>query len=270
MKKAFLRKEILFFIFAALALSIRCAGPFRTAAPLPEMNPERLLNEVHIHASQLITFQGVARFNIASQEGSFYGTLRIVLKSPDSLWMKIEGPLGVSLAVVRFGGDNGLLYSPWENVVYQGSLTDINDMDLLPSGFWNPSQFMLGVTGLLVPDCSMLDSLTEFTSEGGRYLLVEKNGEQYWIEPNGPVVTKWERCDSSGHSFQKWEGRAFKKRKGIRSPRQILFANRDPEQRMTLLYEEIRMNKPLRKGWFGIRIPKGAQKIELGYKTSFE
>ncbi len=265
-----MRKNGLFLIFIALVSLIRCAGSFRTTAPLPEMNPERLLNQVHVHASKLVTFQGVARFNIASQEGSFYGTLKVTLKSPDSLWMKIEGPLGVNLAVIRFGGDNALVYSPWENVVYQGSLTEISEMNLLPSGFWNPSRFMLSVTGLLVPDCSMLDSLAEFTSEDERYLLIERNGEQYWIEPEGPVVAKWEKRDSTGTLFQKWEGKSFKKRKGIRSPQQIHFANRYPEQRVMLQYDEIRMNKPLQKGWFGIRIPEGAQKIELGYRTSFE
>jgi hypothetical protein len=270
MKREPMQKIGLFLMSVVLVSLIRCAGSFRTTMPLPEMNPERLLNQVHVHASQLVTFQGIAHFNIASQEGSFYGTLKVVMKSPDSLWMKIQGPLGVSLAVIRFGGDNALVYSPWENVVYQGSLADISEMDLLPSGFWNSSQFMLGMTGLLVPDFSMLDSLAEFTSEDERYLLVERNGEQYWIEPKGPVVTKWERCDSTGHPFQKWEGKSFKKRKGIRSPQQILFANRYPEQRVTLQYDEIKMNKPLRKGWFGIHIPEGAQKIELGYKTSFE
>jgi hypothetical protein len=136
-------------------------------------------------------------------------------------------------------------------------------MDLLPLGFGDSSSLMLGVTGLLVPDGSMLDSLAGFTREDKQYLLTEKNGEQYWVEPKGPVVTRWERRDSTGHCFQRWEGKSFKQKKGIRFPRWVHFANRYPEQRVTLQYEEVRMNKPLRKGWFGIRIPEGVQKVEL-------
>lgn len=256
-------RNIIYFLLLFLIWIVRCAGPAYTSKSLPEISPKVLLDQIHKHASKLETFQGIARFYVASPEGSFSGTMRVVLKAPDSLWMKIEGPLGIDLMAMRFVGDEALLYSPWENVVYHGSLADVDAIEMLPLGLGDTSHLLLGVTGLLVPDYSLLDSMHVLSFKGKQYILTERSGEQYWIEPKGPVVAKWEKCDHNGRSYQKWEGRKFKKRSGIRFPQQIQFANRYPEQRLTLQYEEVRMNKPLRKGWFGIRLPEGVEKVEL-------
>jgi hypothetical protein len=233
-----------------------CGGLFRPQLPLPGINPDILVNQIQKHASQLRTFQGRARVTVVSSEGSFGGLMRVAAKPPDSLWLKLEGPLGIDIGTARFSGKDVLFYNPWDNVAYEGSVQKMRRAQILPL-IMNHSGLVLG---LLVP---MLDSLQNLSTDGKRYVLGFGNGELIWAEPKGPVVTKWERRDFNGEIQWMWEGERFQSKKGIRLPRIIRVTGYNPKQRITLFYENIKANRPLKRGWCKIKIPEGVEYIEL-------
>jgi len=66
-----------------------------------------------------------------------------------------------------------------------------------------------------------------------------------------------------GDLLWKWEGENLKKDKGVRFPGTIRFTRWQPKERITIFYEEIKINKPLRQSWFKVNVPEGVRKIEL-------
>lgn len=239
-----------------ISFLIGCAGPFRSRQPLSVISSDILVKQIRQHASQLQTFYGWARMTIISSAGSFRGTMKVAVKEPDSLWIKVEGPLGIDMVIARFGHGNGLLYNPMENIVYKGSVQKMWVGDLMPTDL-SPSNLVLG---LLVP---MSDSLQYCSIEGRRYVLNSKVGEQIWVEPKGPVVTRWERRDINGEVLWVWEGKGFMKKKGIRLPRTIKMTGYYPRQQITLFYEWVKANSRIKSEWCKIRIPEGVETIEL-------
>ena len=147
-----------------------CAGPFRSRKPLPHISPNVLVHSVEDHAAQLKTFQGRADISIASAEGAFRGSMRISVKMPDSLWMKIEGPLGIDAVTGSFTGDHAVLYSPWEKTVYKGSFQQMREYGLLPldMGF---SDMVLSILGLMIPLSVDSDSLFILSSDHKKYVI---------------------------------------------------------------------------------------------------
>ena len=188
--------------------------------------------------------------------------MNVALKTPDSLWVKVEGFLGVDVGTLWVEGERVLFYSPWENVAYEGSIQNAGETTVLPLDL-SPTGFVLGVMGLLVPQEKLLDSLRNFSVEGRRYLFELGDGEQIWVEPKGPVVSRWEKRDENGDIIWTWEGEHFRKTKGVLLPRMIRVTEYNPKQQVTLFYEAVKTNRPMRDDWCKIRLPEGVETVEL-------
>ncbi len=249
--------------FLMVVFFIDCGSPFRSREPLLISSPFVLFEGIESHASRLQTFQGRGRLSVNSAQGAFQGSIKISVKMPDSLWMKVEGPLGVDIATGRFAADHVVLYSPWENTVYEGTFQSMRDHALLPvdMGF---SNMALSILGLLIPDYwTVDDSSLSVSSDSRKYIVDLGYGEYIWVEPRGPVISRWEKKDNGGETLWVWEAKEFRKRKGIRLPQIIRMTTYQPRQRVTLVYESIKTNRPMRDGWCRMKIPEGVETIEL-------
>ena len=258
----FSSKNHILFTVLILTLISGCTAPFISNKPLTPVHPSLLVHDVENHAAKLQTFQGRTMMTIESAEGAFRGSMRFSVKLPDSLWLKMEGPLGIDMAVGRFGGDNALFFIPAENLVYKGTIQSMQENGILPFDFAS-SDMLQGIFGLPIPYTPGNDSLLSVTIESRKYILNLGYGEKIWIEPRGPMVTRWEKRDTNGELQWTWEGREFRKRKGIFFPQVIRMTNSQPRQRLTLVYETVKPNRSMKNGWFDIRLPEGVETIEL-------
>ena len=239
-----------------------CAGLFHSNAPLTATKPEDLVRKIRDHASQLQTFIGRGILLTVSSEGGFRGSMRVFVKMPDSLFIHVEGPLGMDVMKGWFAAGWVSLYYPRENILYEGSVRAMQENGLLPL-YMDFRNVVMGVVGLLVPDGAGLDSLLDFSSNDKKYTLSFENGEDVWVEPKGPVVTRWEKKDEDGVTLWVWEGEDFRKHGGIRFPKKIWMTSYEPKQQVTLFFESVKTNRPLKKDWYAMLIPEGVEKFEF-------
>lgn len=240
---------------AGLALFLSgCAGFTGSARPVPAEAPAELLRRVRAHAGRLETFEGRGAFAVVSEEGAFRGGIRAAARRPDSLWIKLEGPFGVDLATARLAGGRFLLYSPWLRDAVRDSADGADLARFLPLGL-DSADVVSGVFGAPVPRPGMEDSVRAVSREKGRTVLWIGPGESLRIEPDGPVVSRWERRNAQGDPVWTYEARRYKTRGGLRLPREIRFSG-DGGREVIVLWEDVRTNQPLRKGWCDVRIPE--------------
>lgn len=192
-------RRVFIFITICAIFYIQCAGPLGTRKALPQLDPEELLRDITAHASRLQTFRGMATLSVVSSLGPFRGTLQILVKMPDSLWIKVEGPLGLDLLQGLIGGDSALVYSPMEKTAYRGDLFQVQSMGLFPMDTDSPG-LMLAMLGLLLPvDTDTLG--IELSTDDRDYILHFGSGETVRVDPRGPVVSRWEKLDEGGNRF---------------------------------------------------------------------
>lgn len=244
-------------ILIALAMLSGCAGPFFSRQPLPEVPPKILLEQVRDHAGRLRTFQGRGMFTIASGENAFRGTIRVLAKKPDSLWVKLEGPLGIDLVTARFAGGRVSYYSPWMKDAIRDSLSRKDFGTILPLGL-DSLDVMNGLFGMPIPPDGAADSLLSVSKERRHYVLNFDGNESLWIEPRGPVITHWEKRDGGGRTVWLYEAKQFTTEDSMRVPRMVRFSDSNAQE-LILFYEEFRTNQPLKKGWCNVRIPKSSE-----------
>lgn len=244
-------------IGAAILFLSGCAGSFRSDRILSEIDPYFLFQKVQTHAALLETFQGQAVWTATSEDGAFRGTARVALRMPDSLWLKLEGPFGIDLAYASVTGDQLLVFSPMLKAAYSGKVDDPGMGKLLPSNMAF-IQNVREISGLLVPRDTLLDGLTAFCAEKNEFILDFQSGEHIRIHNKGPVVSRWEKRDSTGDLVWSWDAERFKSQGGIRIPRLIRMTS-EKNKRMTLFYETVKTNHAMHKGWCDVPIPKGVE-----------
>ena len=243
--------------FHALLLLCGCAGSMFHMKPLPEMTPETLLEKIGEHAGRLKTFQGKGVFTLASDAGAFRGEIRIVTRRPDSLWFKLEGPLGIDMVTARFAGGRFAFYSPWMKNVIRDSLSQMDFRRLLPAGL-DSLDVLTGLLGMPELKAGDLDSARSVSRGKGHYVLNFGSSESLWVEPKGPVITRWEKRDGEGKTVWLYEADLFRNSGDVRLPKRIRFTESETRE-MVLYYEDIKINLPLKRGWSDVHLPKGAE-----------
>jgi hypothetical protein len=244
-------------ILTALAMLSGCAGSFFSRQPLPEVPPKVLLEQVRDHANRLRTFQGRGMFTVASGENAFRGTIRVLAKKPDSLWVKLEGPLGIDLVTARFTDGRVFYFSPWIKDAIRDSLSRTDFGKILPLGL-DSLDVMNGLFGMPIPPDSTAEPFLSMSKERRHYVLNLGGSESLWIEPQGPVITHWEKRDGGGRTVWLYEAGQFTTEDSMRVPRRVRFSGSN-DQELILFYEELKTNQPLKKGWCNVRIPNSSE-----------
>jgi hypothetical protein len=245
----------------AVLFFVGCAGVFHRSRSLPDIPGNELLDRIASHTGRLQTFQGIARMTVATPEASFAGTFSLSLRAPDSLWAKVEGPLGIDMLTLAVKGDSILMYSPWQKAAYRGSLGKVRDSGMLPVDL-DSSDVVFGFLGLWNPRAETEDSVVSIHAENGLYILLFHNGGEVWIEPKGPVVKRWIKKDPNGETQWVWEGDSYRRRSEVWLPSIVRISRPATRQRITLQYESISTNHAMKSNWFVVRIPEGVPTLK--------
>ncbi len=239
-----------------------CAGLFRSSASLRPIPSDVLVQRLHRHAGKLQTFIGEGRVTVVTTEGGFRGGLGITSQLPDSLFMKVEGPLGVDVMLGQIGGGRFTFYYPRDQLAYTGSIQAMHENSLLPLDL-GVAEMARGALGLfLQQDLTSSGSVT-LSDDVKQYILTMDDGQILWVDPDGPVVTRWERRDEAEELLWTWEGSRHVTHRGIRLPRMVRVTQYQPTQQVTLFFEKIRVNRSLKQGWSNVTLPEGVEPIEL-------
>jgi len=239
-----------------------CAGLFQSTTPLKLIPSDVLVQRLHRHAERLKTFIGEGRVTVVTTEGGFRGGLGLTSQLPDSLYMKVEGPLGVDVMLGQIGGGLFTFYYPRDQLAYTGSIQAMHESSLLPLDF-GVSEIARGALGLFLQQDLTISGTVTLSDDLKQYVLTREDGQIFWVDPDGPVVTRWERRDDEEELLWTWEGSRHITQRGIRLPRMVRVTQYQPTQQVTLFFEKIRVNRSLDQGWSNFTLPEGVEPIEL-------
>jgi outer membrane lipoprotein-sorting protein len=258
----FLRYTFSLTLLISILFLAGCAGYLASKRPLRKMEPAELIQQLQAHQANLNTYQGFALFTAATEAGGFWGALEIRAVNPDSVWIKAEGPFGIDVGLIRLAGRDVLMYSPFGKTAFYGNLDSLELKRLLPVELEN-NQMALGLQGLLIPNPVKTDSNFTLSVDDRDYVLRLSGRETVWVDPQGPVITRWERRDESGEVSWEWEGKSYQKKGKVRLPQLVKIKRSDPKQEITLRYSHVRTNHKMKSGWSEIKIPEDVHVNEL-------
>ena len=250
----------LFCLLSAGLIFVRCAGTLTTGTSSMQVTPHGLMGSVRLHAARLKTFHANGRTLMVSPNGGFRGTVRIAAKLPDSLWMRIEGPLGVDVLRASFENGNVLLYYPRDQMAYTGTLEVMQSYGFIPVDLGG-ADLLYGMIGLFVS--RNVESTRIIHSDSRHFLMTSAVGDSISVSMQGPVVSFWNKRDKAGDLLWEWGGEDYRKRGKVRLPHVVRMTQFQPRQRVTFFYERIQTNRRLNLSWFDPTLPEGVETIAL-------
>jgi outer membrane biogenesis lipoprotein LolB len=227
-----------------------------------EHNLDNVQQIVQQNFNQLKTLRGWAKLSIEASPGSFQANAYILLKNPDSLYIKVEAFLGITVGTLFVDHDSFKVYSPFQNSFYAGSVDSLEASPVIPFrlSFQKLLQVISGLETLEDVHTAGLQrnkkTLTIYGKENDchyRYLLDLRNG----------IVQHHEISDSQNIllSVEKFE--RIYKTNGVRMPRTITVQYPQKKQSVTLFYTELMVNQRIKPKEFQIKIPSSAVKIKV-------
>lgn len=253
-------KPLRLFVLLLSLVATGCAGT--RPLKLSDITPEEISRLTAEHFERLRTFRGRARIIYESPENSITGYARVAIQRPDSVFVKVEAMLGVSVGFFFANGRAFVLYSPFENTAYYGRVEDVDLSHLfqMAVAYHDLVESLSGV--VKVPETPG----RRVSIEKGHYVLEGPNDsgrDEIWVDPKKHVVSKWVTYDSLGDVVALREFKRFRKRRGVLLPQIIRFSRPQLRERFTFYFLKQEANVRLKKSDFAFKIPKSAAQVRV-------
>lgn len=262
MNKA-LVKYILLLIFPALAF-IACSSS-QGDGGLEKIPAKEIKQRVNENSGLIETLEASGNISFDSPEQSGSGWLELRIKKPDTVYIKIEGPFGISIVNALITRNDFTYYNVQDNKVITGSSTDLNigailrikvTFDELINGFTG---------GFTFPDYN--NDTTGAESENNLYIIQTSENDltrKYFIEPNKFTVNKYNSFDKDNKIIVEVNYSAFSEESAgslyAQLPTSLKIKNPSKSQTVYVDYINKEINK--KDLSFKMKIPKSAKVIK--------
>lgn len=187
---------ILISSFAGVLFS--CAPP-KTVTRLPELEAEEIINRVHERTQSITFLQADGTLTVESPESSGSTSFELQVKRPDSLWMRMSGPFGVSIGTLLLSRQKFIFYNAMENVRISGTPTPstMERVFNLSLSFDDIIDALTGGFGASINN----DDDVHVRLADGHYVLTAHSGsgrKEMWVEGKTFVITKFGEFDGNG------------------------------------------------------------------------
>jgi outer membrane lipoprotein-sorting protein len=225
------------------------------------LTPGELKQKINEQSNKLTSIDCEGDITIDSPELNSSGSLTLSAFKPDSIYCRLDGPFGISVARFLITRNNFIYHNVRENVVIKGSSNSLNlgailrlkvNFDDLLSGYTNSYFFK---------DTSSSNS--EVTKEKDFYILKITDSVQtikYWVNSKYYYIEKHEIYDNTGRAKLQILYSDFEFDKNIYFPANVYITNPVEKQNLWISYGKRAFNNNRLK--FKMTIPKSAKIIE--------
>jgi hypothetical protein len=225
------------------------------------LTPGELKTKINEQSSKLTSLDCEGDINIDSPELSSSGSLTVSVFKPDSIFFKLNGPFGISIANFLITQNNFIYYNIQENTVYKGPSTPANFAIILKIKL-TFNDLLSGYTcSFHFDDTSSANS--EVLKDKNFYFLKitgEDNTKCYWVNPISFYIEKYEIRDKTGVTKLQIDYNDFELINNIYSPNNIYITNPIDKANLWISYSKKIFNK--NRLIFNLKIPKSAKIVK--------
>ena len=224
------------------------------------LSPSELKMKINEQSAKLTSLDCEGDITIDSPELNNSGSLTLSAYKPDSIFCRLDGPFGISIARFLITRNNFIYYNVRENYAIKGSPTPIHlgsilkiklTFDDLLSGYLSSYNF----SDTSSENCKVSRDKDLY------YLIINLQSRilKYSVNPSNFYIEKYEIFDTTGNLKLQISYSDFEFDKNIYSPRNIYLTNPTEKQNLWISYEKKVFNKNRLN--FKITIPRSARII---------
>jgi outer membrane lipoprotein-sorting protein len=253
----------LLILFIQAVTFVACSGS--TGEELSKVPVKEIKQRINQNSKLIETLEASGNISFDSPEQSGSGWIEIKIKKPDTVYVKIEGPFGISIANALITRSDFVYYNVQENKVISGPSSDINigavlrikvSFDELINGFTGGFNFPENEE-----DSSGADS------ENNLYVIQQNtqgSTQKYFVEPAKYTIKKYNSFNSKNETVVEVNYTNYTEEsvtdKYVNFPTGIKIKNPSKSQTVYVDYINKEINK--KDLTFKMKIPKSAKVIK--------
>lgn len=232
-------------LLLAVCAASSCAPTRTVVADASTISAEAVLQRVKGNASRIHNLTAHGKLTVEQHDFGNSGSFDLVLKKPDSLYIKISGPFGIDAGAVLLTPEEFRFYNRFANQLVIGPTTpgNIHSIFNLDLGY---SDILTMFSGMIPLDDEEM-ALSSYGVDENRYFLtLERDGivHQYWVNPEWFVVSKYYRLDSGGKLMMDAKSSVRNDRRHGFLPRTVRFTFHKQQARVSIFYDRVKINVP--------------------------
>ncbi len=209
------------------------------------------------------SLQGRGTLVLQSPQQSFSGSAVVNLKSPDSIYVRIEAIFGLDVGAVFADPNEFLIYSPMENIAYIGEETDTLRLKSFLGFDLTFDEMMQSMSGLAtlkeMPAAKAKMKEKELHIIG----IADSIFYDYTLDMQVGLISKVVIKDFFGRTLRIEEYKQFTTIDGVNVPRMVRFTRPNEKESLTIFYNQLKINARLSAKDFYVRLPTDVLKIRL-------
>lgn len=255
--------QITFLTCAVLLCS--CSGSQGSGEDLNPISIKELKSRINQNSTLIETLEASGNISFDSPDNSGSGWLELRIKKPDTVYVKIEGPFGISIANALITRSDFIYYNVQENKVISGPSSDINIGAVLRIKV-SFDDLINGFTGSFVLSENNDDSLNADV-EKNNYLIKNPKSdatEKFYVEPVVFRLMKYNVVGSRNESLIEVDYSDYQEE--LVAASKLYFPTnvkiRNPQKSQSVYIEYI--NKEINKKdlSFKMKVPKSAKVVK--------
>ena len=166
----------------------------------------RIIKEVNSRSAEVDNIISSGEIKIKTPKVDETGDIENHIKKKDDLWFKIEGPMGIDVAIAHFNRDRFTFFDDLNDVVTTGSTTILN-IGTLTKIRCTFDDMLNSFSGTVRISKGKKDELA-MSEEGNQYVLSLKRGtitRKYWVDKDNYFVYKYLYLSKTGQTLISFE-----------------------------------------------------------------
>ena len=208
------------------------------------------------------SFRGDARLTVESETFGGNVDLETLWESPNKLFLKAEGPLGLDIGKIFVGEDRFVWYNQYENHFTSGNLSDpyLNRFLQTNITLEDLKYTVLGFAGQIIDSVKMVDN-----THGIFQTISPKDDEIYYrfiVNPESGLLETVEAL-RQGRAFMRQDFKNYRVVDGVFIPGIVQITMLDQRERISIFYKKVAMNKPLDPSEYTIEISGKVEQLNV-------
>jgi outer membrane lipoprotein-sorting protein len=246
-------------VFFAVLLS-SCAASRDQSSAIYTKSLEEVVQAINENADRIHTVVAEGSITIDSPEMYNSGSIEYGIAKPDSAYIKINGPFGISIARVKINREDFVYYNVQEGYVIKGSSTPIN-LGAILSIKIDYDDMIHGMSGSLKIENNESDNII-FNERSLMYEIVKTSSDgtvkKYFIDKETGNLIKY-TSDYLGNSIDV-EYTEYTRTGGIKFPGKIFIYNKEKKQNVIIELSDKTLNSSYL--YFRVNYPSSARIIQ--------
>jgi outer membrane lipoprotein-sorting protein len=237
-----------------------CAPTSTTRTGTRNVTPELVHQSVRNNQERVRSLKGSGYITVESPEIAQTGSFELMLRKPDSVLVKFEGPFGLDVGAALLTRSEFFFYNSLQNRLISGSMSRSNLGRILRVDVTFEELLNLLTGGTFFSEDQ--DAPESFSMEDDQFVLTyTHNGgsRRYWVDPSSLLIGKIEHFDRQGKPIFEQHFRNFRSVEGTSLPYHVRVLQLRERRAIALSFSSILINaNELR---FSLDVPKNAQRV---------